>query len=284
MRSIGRLACAMVSASAFAFSADGAAAAANAPPVPALPEFTYADLVDLADSAQLVARARLRKLVRVENARAPGLRPGQGRFYVQAETVALLTGAAPLGEALAYLVDLPLDAKGKPPKLKKLEVLLFARPVADRPGEIQLVAADAQLLWTQESEARLRNILGGLASSDAPGRVAGVREIIHVPGNLAGEGETQIFLQTRDGSAASITVTHRPGMPPAWGASFTELVANVGRPPARGTLEWYRLACFLPNGLPRDANLSESPEARTKAVADYRLVLGELGVCSRNRR
>ena len=99
MRIIGRLACAMVSASAFAFSADGAAAAANAPPVPALPEFTYADLVDLADSAQLVARARLRKLVRVENARAPGLRPGQGRFYVQAETVALLTGAAPLGEA-----------------------------------------------------------------------------------------------------------------------------------------------------------------------------------------
>jgi hypothetical protein len=198
--------------------------------------------------------------------------------------VALLSGATPLGESFAYLVDLPLNAKGKPPKLKKMDVLLFARPVPNRAGEIQLVAPDAQLLWNQYEEDRLRAVLSELVSPDAPGKVSGVREIIHVPGTLAGEGETQIFLQTTDGSPASITVSHRPGMPPAWGVSFTELVANVARPPAHETLEWYRLACFLPNNLPRDANLSEGPEARSKAIADYRLVLGDLGGCGRKRR
>ncbi|MDG2002819.1 MAG: hypothetical protein P8J20_05750 [Novosphingobium sp.] len=212
------------------------------------------------------------------------MRPGWGRFYVQANTLALLSGPSLLGESLTYLVDLPLDERGKPAKLKKREVLLFARSVPDRPGELQLVSPDAQLLWLEGTEAVLRSILTELVVPDAPGRVIGVREIIHVPGTLAGEGETQIFLQTVDGSPASITVWHRPGWPPAWGASFTELVANVGEPPQRDSLEWYRLACFLPNALPRGANFSESPASRSQAAADYRQVLGDLGACRRNRR
>ncbi|MCX7863459.1 MAG: hypothetical protein N2423_00245 [Novosphingobium sp.] len=249
-----------------------------------LPEITYADLADLADSAPLVLRARILRLARVENERAPGLKAGQGRFYVQAQTQALLAGTSPLGESLAYLVDLPLDAKGRPPKLKKQVVLLFARPIRNRPGEIQLVSSNAQLPWSEQTETRLRALLSELLSPGAPGRISGVREIIHVPGTLAGEGETQIFLETVDGSPASITVSHRPGRPPAWGASFSELVANVSQPPQRDTLAWYRLACFLPNSLPREANLSESPEARARALADYRLVLAQLGVCQRNLR
>lgn len=248
------------------------------------PRVTYADMVDLADSAPLVVRAKVRRLIRVENERAPGLQPGYGRFYVEAETQALLTGASEIGESLQYLVDLPLDARGRPPKLKKTVVLLFARPVPGRPGELQLVAPDAQLAWTEEREARLRTILRGLLSPDAPGRISGVRELIYVPGTLAGQGETQIFLKTEDGSPASITVSHKPGQPPAWGVSFTELVANVGAPPPRDSLEWYRLACFLPNSLPRDANISETPAARSQAVADYRMVLGDLGVCERDRK
>jgi hypothetical protein len=69
-----------------------------------------------------------------------------------------------------------------------------------------------------------------------------------------------------------------------WGASFSELVADVGRPPARETLEWYRLACFLPNRLPAGANLSETASARAQAQSDFRTVLGELGACQRNRQ
>lgn len=245
---------------------------------------TYADLVDLSDSAQIVLRAQVRSMARVEDERAPGLRAGQGRFYIRARTRALLTGSAPVGESLAYLVDLPLDPRGRPPAIKGKEVIVFARRVAGSPGEIRLVAPDAQLVWSEELETRLRPILAELAAADRPPAITGVRELIHVPGALAGEGETQMFLETADGSAASITVRHSPGRPPAWGVSFSELVADVGNPPRRETLAWYRLACFLPNSLPAGANLSETASRRAQAQADYRTVLGELGACRRSRK
>ncbi|MDE8650844.1 hypothetical protein PYV00_03795 [Novosphingobium sp. H3SJ31-1] len=255
------------------------ASAQEAMPAPAGP--TYADIAELADSAPLVVRAQVARLVRVDDARAPGLAPGHGRFYVTAKTRALIAGNAPIGESLAYLVDLPLDGRGKPPVLKKRDVLLFARAVAGRPGELQLVRPGAQLLADPATDARVRAILTELLAPGAPARITGLREIIHVPGNLAGEGETQIFLTTADQSAASITVHHRPGAPPAWGASFSELVADVSRPPQRDTLQWYRLACFLPNRLPPGSNLSDGAVNRAQAEADYRTVLGDLGECRR---
>lgn len=245
---------------------------------------SYADLVDLADSAELVLRAQVRKLVRLDKAREPDMPPGWGRFYIQAKTSALLTGQAAVGQSLAYLADLPLTAGGKPPALKKAEVILFAHAVPGRPGELSLVAADAQLAWNEALEARLRSILTALASPAAPPRITGVREVIYVPGNLAGEGETQIFLNTANDSASSITVRHQPGQPPAWGVSFSELVADVNHPPQPETLEWYRLACALPNVPPHSADISESATGRAQARADYRMVLGELGPCGRTRR
>lgn len=262
----------------------GAQAASARPGAPSPTLATYADLADLADSAPLVIRAQARKLARVEDARAPGLRAGRGRFYVEARTTALLTGSAPLGEQLAFLVDLPLDARGRPPKIAKQDVLLFARPVVGRPGELALVAPDALLLWDAATEARLRAILTALLAPAAPARITGVREIIHVPGNLVGEGATQIFLSTADGSAASLTVEHRADQPPRWGASFSELTAEIGNPPERDTLAWYRLACFLPETPPGSANLSDTAETRAQAAADYRMILGQLGNCERHRR
>lgn len=268
---------------ALAFGLVQPVAAAPSVASPAAPAATYADLADLADSAVLVLRAQVRKLSRVEDDRVRGLRPGWGRFYIQARTQALLTGQAAQGEALTYLVDLPLDTRGKPPALKKRDVLLFARPVPGRPGELQLVAPDAQVLWSAAAEAQLRTILAELVAPEAPGRITGVRELIHVSGNLAGEGETQIFLSTADGSAASITVQRKPGAEPLWGVSFSELLGELGNTPRRDTLAWYRLACFLPGTPPGRANLSESAAGRAQAQADYRLVLGQLGQCPRSR-
>ena len=250
----------------------------------ALPLVAYADMADLSDSADVVLRAQIRNLVRVEDERSPGLRSGQGRFYVKARTRALLLGDQVVGDSLTYLVDLPLDQRGRPPKLKKRDVLLFARLVPGRPGELQLVARDAQLVWTEQEEAMARAILTDMVSRTAPPVVTGVREVIYVAGNLAGSGETQIFMATKDGSAASITVRHMPGRPAAWGVSFSELIADVTRPPLSDTLVWYRLACFLPNTLPPGANLSDTPMKRKQALSDYRMVLGELGTCRRTRR
>jgi len=244
---------------------------------------TYADLADLADSSNLVVHVNLRSVARVKDERAPGLLPGYGRFYAKGKTRALLLGKEAMGESLAWLVDLPLDARGKPPAIKKRDVIVFARSVPGRPGELQLVGRDSMVPFSPETLVRLRPILAELVGPDAPPPVTGLREIIHVPGDLAGTGETQIFLSTADGSAASITVRHAPGGRPTWGVSFSELVAEAAGGPARDTLAWYRLACFLPNSPRPGANLSASAADRQQALADYRMVLGDLGNCPRTR-
>lgn len=277
------LAAPRLAVAAAALSLSGPAMAGPADPLPPAPAAAYADLADLANSASLVLRAQLRKLVRLDQAREIGVRPGWGRFYAEAKTAALLAGDGVVAELLRYLADLPLDARGKPPAVVKKQVLLFASAVPGRPGELRLVAPDAQLLWDAASEVKLRAILTELLAPDAPARITGVREVINVAGALTGEGETQMFLATRDGSAASISVARRPGAPPVWGVSFSEVLEG-GRPPLRETLRWYRLACFLPPALPAGVNLSESPQEKAQADADYRLVMHELGNCPRLRR
>lgn len=252
-------------------------------PAPVAAPLTYADIVGLSDHAPLVLRAQVRDQVALEPERAPGLAPGMARLYVEAKTTALLVGTAPLGESLSYLVDVPLDAKGKPPKLKKAEVILFARPVAGRPDQLQLVEPDAQLPYSPELEARLRPVLTALLAGDAPPRVTGVRDVLAVEGTLVGESETQLFLDTENDGPVSVTVVRRPGQAPRWGVSWSEIVDQAARPPQRGTLEWYRLACTLPKQLPAQANLTRDPQARALAAQDYAFVLQQLGSCERTR-
>jgi len=244
-------------------------------------EVTFADVAALSERAGLVARVEVKRLAQVEQARAAGVRPGFGRFYIEGKTGALLIGKAPLGENVKYLVDLPLDAYGEGPDLKRQDVFVFARRVPARPDELQLVTPTAQLPWSLEGATRLRTLLRSMVSQDAPPKITGVSELMHVPGNLAGQGRTQIFLSTEDGSAASIAVTHEPGAPLSWGVSFSEVAARGRNSPERNTLAWYRLACFLPDAPPPGANLSKTDHARTLALDDYRFVLNELRPCSR---
>lgn len=260
-------------------SARESPAAFSAPPA-----VTYADLADLADSAPLALRAQVKRMSALKPEETRGVRQGWGRFYIEAKTRTLIAGNAVLGGSLRYLADLPLDQRGKPPAIKGKDVLVFARTVPGRPGELQLVAPDAQILWDAQSEARLRAILTELQAPGAPKRVSGVREVINVPGNLAEAGETQMFLATVDGSAASIIVNRRPGQAPSWGVTFSEVLDDSLRAPQHDTLTWYRLACFLPRQLPQGVNLSATSSERAQADADYRFVLSQLGPCGRTRR
>ncbi len=251
--------------------------------VPPPPAPSYADLADLADGAPLVVRAQPRKVAAVEPERARGLRAGWGRFYVEAKTEALIFGSAPLGQALTYLVDLPLDAKGKPPQFKKKSVILFARTVPGQPGQLQLVTPDAQLMWDDALDARVKGVLRELYASGAPPKISAVREAVYSGGDLAGAGETQIFLVSASGEPAAITVSRSPGSAPQWGVSFSELV-DSGSAPARNSLAWYRLACFLPPALPRIAVRGDNDADRAAASADYAYVMSQLGSCPRTRR
>ena len=248
-----------------------------APESPAGP--SYARLVTLAEGAQIVAIAAIAEQVAVKPERAPGLAAGRVRLYLRATTESLLAGPSAIGESLAFLADRPLDDKGRAPKLKKQRFLLFGRSVAGRPGEIQLLGQGAMLPAAPELVERTRTVLRQLAEGPALPRVTGVREAISVPGNLAGESETQLFLKTEGGEPVSLTVLRRPNQEPQWGVSWTDIVDPAAKPAAPGTLAWYSLACFLPQKLPDSAFLQEDAAARDRARQDYGFVIDQLGSC-----
>ncbi|MEL6737909.1 MAG: hypothetical protein AAFO28_03180 [Pseudomonadota bacterium] len=242
---------------------------------------TYVDLVTLSETSELVVRAQIRRQTQLKPERAPGLAPGFARLYVEADTQALISGRSALGESLVYLVDVPLDAKGKAPKLKKREMLLFANAAGrDAQGATQLQVA-AQFAYSTGFEARVRPILTQLVSRDQPPVITGISDALAVPGTLAGESETQIFLKTQSGSPVSLTVLRRPEQRAVWGVSWGEIIDSAARAPEPETLRWYRLACALPERLPSSANLARDPAARRLAASDYAFVLSELGPCAR---
>jgi hypothetical protein len=145
------------------------------------------------------------------------------------------------------------------------------------------VAPDAQLPLDPMLEERVRAIIGQLAARDAPPRITGVRDVISVAGNLAGESETQMFVGTAGGAPVSLTVLRRPNMDPTWGVSWSEIVDQAAKPPEPGTIAWYRLACFLPRKLGADAFLQSDTAGRRRAEADYQFILDQLGPCERTR-
>jgi hypothetical protein len=260
-----------------------ASASLAEPPLPSNSRApTFADLASLADSAPLAVRIKVNDQVQLKPERAPGLGAGEARLYVEAQTVALLAGTTTLPESLRYLVDVPLAPKGRAPKLKKQEFVLFARTVPGRPGELQLVGTHAQLAYSPELEARLRPVLASFAGPEAPPRVTGVRDVLSSVGNLAGESETQIFLTTATNDPAALTVIRRPGMAPRWGVSWTELVDQSAQAPEKDTIAWFRLACALPRTLPTGSNLASDPADRARAAQDYSFVIEQLGPCARN--
>ncbi|WP_285712756.1 hypothetical protein [Erythrobacter oryzae] len=242
---------------------------------------TYADLATLSDAAELVLRVQIRKATALKADRAPGLAAGFARLYVEANTLALIAGRSGVGAAVTYVVDVPLDAKGKVPKMKKREVVVFARGVPGKPGALQLIGPAAQLDYTPALEARLRPILTELYAADAAPRITGVSDALAVLGTLTGESETQIFLATENRSPVSITVLRRPGQRVQWGVSWGEIIDSAARPPAPETLRWYRLACALPPQLPSNANLAREADERRLAAGDYAFVRQALGPCER---
>jgi hypothetical protein len=263
-------------------AAQAAPDAAIAAPNSASSGPSYADLVDLSDAAGLVATATVRSAVAVEPERSPGLRPGHVRLYVEADVDGVIRGTSGLAERIAYLADLPLDSRNRPPKIKKQRVILFATGEAPS-GQIQLAAPDAQIAWSPALEQRVRTIQRDIVAVNAPPIVTGVESAFFVAGSLPGEGETQIFLNTARGEPASLNVLSRPGQPRRWAVSFGEILDESARVPATGTLAWQRLACGLPANLPTAGLQGLEPAQAQAARNDYRFILDSLGPCGRTR-
>ena len=243
----------------------------------------YADLTDLVIAAPVIADATIRSASRLKPAESPGLAAGLTRYYVEADVTSLVRGAGGIPPRVGYVVDLPTDAAGRQPRLKKARVLLFARGVGGTADQVQLVAPDAQLTWTSDLDARVRAIGQAAVATDAPPRITGVGNAFHVPGALPGEGETQVFLTTATGAPVSLSILRRPGEQPRWAVALSEIVDEAAEPPARDTLLWYRLACALPATLPDRSTASLEPADAAVAREDYAVVLTALGSCGRTR-
>lgn len=244
---------------------------------------SYADIVDLSDGAPLVANVRISNIIPLKPDQAPDVPKGHQRVYIEAEVTSLIRGDSGISPVIGYLYDAPLNAKGKLPKLKKAQVLIFARPSA-RAGQVQLVAPDAQIAATPAEGERVRTILTALVAPSAPPRITGLGDTFHVAGTIAGEGETQIFLRTENGDPVSLSVIRRPGQQPSWAVALGEIVDEAARAPTPGSLLWYRLTCSLPAALPAQSVRTLAVQDAEAARADYQFVLRALGPCVRNRK
>ncbi len=270
-------------------AAAAALAAASAQPerpqtYPQSPSLSYADMADLAAGAPVAAHVRVRDADALDEREAPGVRAGFTRFLIAAEMVALIRGEGGIQGRVSYLAELPNDSRGRRARIgRRAEYLVLAQRVPNRPGELRLVAPDAQVPFTPQAAERLRAILRDSSAAGAAPRIVGIGRAFHVPGSLQGEGETQIFLQTADNRPISLNVLRRPGETPRWSVALSEIVDDAAAPPAPDSFLWYRLACTLPARLPQEA-LREAGEDEARAIeADYRVVIEGLGPCLRTR-
>lgn len=250
----------------------------QAAPASAAP--SYASVAGQVVRAPLILDARIRQATRLEPDQAVGVAPGRARYYIVADVLALIRGNEAMPVRVAYVADVPLDSRGKAPKLKKQRVLLFARAVAGRADQIQLTGIDSQRNYLPETDALVRSITREAVAADAPPAITGVGNAFHVPGSLPGEGETQIFLTTENNVPVSLQIVRRPGAEPRWSVSLGDIVDDSAGPPAAETLLWYRLACGLPRRLTAENIESDDPEAARIAAEDYATVLRALGPCA----
>ena len=192
--------------------------------------------------------------------------------------VALIRGTGGMPARVRYLVDLPNDSRGRPPRItRRSEFLVMANRVPSRPDELRLVTADAQVPYTPAAAETLRGIVREASAAGAPPRITGIGRAFSVPGNLPGESETQFFLLTADQRPISLTVLRRPGEQVRWSVSLGEIVDEGAGPPQPDTLLWYRLACTLPARLPAEAVSEATPEEARSIEADYRVIMRGLG-------
>ena len=242
---------------------------------------TFADLADLTLASPVVAQAIVGKADKIDAKRAPDLAPRHRRFLVEAQITALLRSPQDVQGRIRYLWDVPLDARGKAPAIKKAAVLLFLAP-GTRPGEYRLTSAEAQIAATPTAVARVRAILADARRPEMQGlRVTGVGTAFHVPGSLPGEAESQIFLTTADSRPVSLVVLSRPGQERAYSVATGDIIDAGAKGVKPDSLLWYELACRLPRALPANATASLDGSARDAVDDDYRFVLGQLGPCTR---
>ena len=244
---------------------------------------SYADIADLVIISPLIVDATIRNLQKVAPEQAVGVPTNLQRMLIEADITALIRGQGGVTPRVRFLLDVPKDAKGKIPKLKKQRMFLLGSTVAGRPGEIRLSRPNALILWSAANDALLREITRHAVAVDVPPKVTGIASAFYSAGTVIGEGETQVFVKTERGQPLSLSILSRPGQEKRWAVSTAEVIDESATAPVRNTLLWYRLACGLPRALSFELVESTDSENAARAQADYKFVIDSLGPCGRKR-
>jgi hypothetical protein len=243
----------------------------------------YADIADLVTVSPLIVDGTIRNLQKIAPEQAIGVPADRQRMLVEADVTALIRGQGGITPRVRFLLDVPKDAKGKIPKLKKQRLFLFGSTVNGKPGEIRLSRPNALVQYSVANDTLVRNITKEAVLIDAPPKITGVISAFYSAGTVLGEGETQVFLRTAKEQPLSLSILSRPGQDKRWAVSTAEVIDESASAPAKFTLLWYRLACDLPRALLSDLVEAADSKNAARAQADYKFVLDSLGPCGRKR-
>lgn len=243
----------------------------------------YADIADLVTVSPLIVDATIRNLQKIAPEQAIGVPADRQRMLVEADVTALIRGQSGITPRVRFLLDVPKDAKGKIPKLKKQRLFLLGSTVNGKPGEIRLSRPNALIQYSAANDALVRSITKEAVLIDAPPKITGVISAFYSAGTVLGEGETQVFLRTAKEQPLSLSILSRPGQDKRWAVSTAEVIDESASAPQKFTLLWYRLACDLPRTLSSDLVEAADSDNAARAQADYKFVLDSLGPCGRKR-
>ncbi len=244
---------------------------------------SYADIADLVVISSLIVDANIRNLRKIPPEQAVGVPANLQRMVVEADIVTLIRGQEGVAPRVRFLLDIPKDAKGKTPKLKKQRLFLLGSSVAGRPGEIRLSRPNALIQWSAANDILVRAITKEAVQIDAPEKITGITSAFYSAGTVIGEGETQIFLKTAKEQPLSLSVLSRPGEEKRWAVSTAEVIDESATAPTKFTLLWYRLACELPRSIAAEMVEAADSEGAAKVQADYNYILDSIGPCGRKR-
>lgn len=231
----------------------------------------YVPLVDLSLAAPAIVRATITRTRRIGGEAAAGLAPGQTRLLVEAQVEAALIAPDTIPQKLSWLQDVPNEARDS---LKGQRLLAWLSTPNAR-GQAALIAGNAAQPWSAPLEARVRAVATEIQTGNVP-IVTGVSNGFRVPGTVAGEAESQFFLETADDRPLTLIVLDRPGQSRSISVASSDIIDESATSVKPETLLWYRLACALPARLPDDAGGRDTALANT-----WTSIIASLGPCIR---
>lgn len=235
---------------------------------------SVADVADIALASPVIVRATITRTKSLSRRDAPDVAPGRVRLAVTAAVSNVLVAPGAMGGTLQWLWDAPVDARGRAPKAKGLDVLAFLT-VPDANGGTRLISRRAQQPYDPALADQVRTLVQADRSGEIP-VVRGVSNGFRAVGTIPGESESQFFLTTADGKPATLVAQNRPGEQQRVTVARGDIIDESAKAVQPGSLLWYRLACFLPASLPASAGGSDLALAR-----DWQDAMASLGPCGR---